>query len=281
MAGSEADWRRLNRANWDERADVHLGPRGYDLRGLRAGHKPLCIVDDELGPVAGLRILHLQCHIGTDSLALAQRGAEVVGLDFSPIAIEAARSLAAELGLSRQVRFVTADVYDALTAIPEPATFDGVFVTWGTICWLPDIQAWAKVIAAFLKPGGFFYFAEGHPAALVFGDSTAMTGDKPGFFMPYLARRALIESDPHDYADPDARLLNATTHQWLHPLSDVVTALIDAGLRLNWLHEHDRVPWRMFACLTEDEDGWCRWPDQPWLPLAYSLRACRDASASG
>src|SRR5271167_3604075 len=104
MAGSETQWRRLNRANWDERVGVHLGPQGYDLRALRAGRGRLRIVEDELGPVAGLRILHLQCHIGTDSLALAQRGAEVVGLDFSAAAIEAARGLAAELGLSDRVR---------------------------------------------------------------------------------------------------------------------------------------------------------------------------------
>ena len=107
---SEPDWRRLNRANWDERAAVHLGPRGYDLTDLRGGRGRLPIVDDELGSVAGLRVLHLQCHIGTDTLALAQRGAEVVGLDFSVSAIAAARGLAAELGLSERVRFVQADL---------------------------------------------------------------------------------------------------------------------------------------------------------------------------
>ncbi len=275
MAGSEAEWRWLNRANWDERVGVHLGARGYDLRALRAGRGRLRIVEDELGPVDGLRILHLQCHIGTDSLALAQRGAEVVGLDFSPAAIEAARGLTAELGLSERVHFVTADVYDALAAIPEPGGFDCVFATWGTICWLPDIRGWATVVAQFLKPGGFFYFAEGHPAALVFDDFAGMPGGWPGFFMPYLGRAPLIDSDPNDYADPDARLTNATTHQWLHPVGDVLTALIEAGLRLDWLHEHDRVPWRMFKCLVQDEAGLYCWPDRPWLPLAYSLRATR------
>lgn len=277
MAGSEAEWRRLNRANWDERVGVHLGPHGYDLRALRAGRGQLCIVADELGPVDGLRVLHLQCHIGTDSLALAQRGAEVVGLDFSPAAIEAARGLAAEFGLAHRVRFVAADVYDAPTAIPEPGAFDCVFVTWGTICWLPDIRTWATVVARFLKAGGFFYFAEVHPVALVFDDSAGMPGGWPGFFMPYLGRAPLIVIDSHDYADPTARLANATTHQWLHPLSDVVTALIEAGLRLDWLHEHDRVPWRMFDCLVRDAAGLYRWPNRPWLPLAYSLRATRAA----
>ncbi len=273
----EADWRTLNRANWDERVPVHLGPGSdYEFAALRAGNKRLRIVDDELGPVAGLRVLHLQCHIGTDTLALAQRGAEVVGLDFSTPAIAAARGLAAELGLADRVRFIEADVYDAPSAIPEPGGFDRVFVTFGAIPWLPDIRAWAKVVAHFLKPGGSFYFAEGHPVALAFDDSTAVPPDRrPGFYMPYLGRARQIEVDPRDYADPTARLQNATTHQWLHPLGDVVTALIELGLRLDWLHEHDAIPWRMFDCLVRDEAGLYRWPDKPWLPLSYSLSASR------
>ena len=110
-------------------------------------------------------------------------------------------------------------------------------------------------MARFLKPGGFLYFAEGHPAALVLDDDTAGDGKRASFFWPYLGRTAFVLSDPTDYADPAARLANATTHQWLHPLSDVITALIEAGLRLDWLHEHDAVPWRMLACMTEGDDG--------------------------
>ncbi|HEY6433450.1 MAG TPA: methyltransferase domain-containing protein [Acetobacteraceae bacterium] len=274
-AANEPEWRRLNRANWDERAAIHLGPRGYDLMHLRGGRGRLPIVEAELGPVAGLRVLHLQCHIGTDSLALAQRGAEVVGLDFSAAAITAARDLAGELGLADRARFVLADVYDAPRAIAEPAAFDRVFVSWGTICWLPDVRAWANIVAHFLKPGGCFYFAEGHPAALVFDDRSGTPGGRPGFGLPYFASQPLIEADPRDYSDAEARLVNATTHQWLHPLADVVTAVIQAGLRLDWLHEHDAVMWRMFDCLVEGSDGVFRWPDKPWLPLAYSLHATR------
>jgi SAM-dependent methyltransferase len=275
MTDGDAEWRRLNRANWDERVGVHLGPGGYDLRALRGGRETLPIVEHELGPVDGLRVLHLQCHIGTDSLALAQRGATVVGIDFSPAAIAAAAQLSAELELGDRARFILADVYDAPAAVPEAARFDRVFATWGTICWLRDISAWARVVAHFLKPGGVFYFAEGHPAALVLDDAAAGVNGWPGFFLPYLARAAFVDTDPRDYADPAARLVHATTHQWLHPLSDVVTALIEAGLRLDWLHEHDAVPWRMFTSLIEDAAGLYRWPDRPWLPLAYSLRATR------
>ena len=141
---AEQDWRRANRANWDERVAIHLGADCYDLGPLRAGAGRLNPIEEaELGPVEGLRVLHLQCHFGRDSLILAQRGARVVGLDFSEPAIAAARELAAELGLTELARFVVADLYDAPRAIPEPGAFDLVFVTWGAINWLPDIQRWA------------------------------------------------------------------------------------------------------------------------------------------
>ena len=118
---AEAEWKRANRACWDERVGVHLAPGGYDLAALRAGTSRLNAIEQaELGPVAGLRVVHLQCHFGRDSLILAQRGADVTGLDFSPPAIAAARLLADELGLADRARFVEADLYDARAAIPEP-----------------------------------------------------------------------------------------------------------------------------------------------------------------
>jgi SAM-dependent methyltransferase len=268
----EPAWRTSNRANWDERVAIHL--RAYDHAGLRAGAGKLNPVEEaELGPVAGKRILHLQCHFGADTLTLAQRGADVVGLDFSPEAIRAARRLAGELGLD--ARFVEADVYDAISAIGPDERFDIVFITWGTICWLPDIARWAQVVAHFVRPGGFFYFAEGHPAAFVFDDEAAPSGGMPGWFAPYFLRDALIQDDPRDYADPTAKITSARTHQFMHGLGDIVTNLLRSGLSLEFLHEHDAVPWQLFACLKPGADGMYRWPDKPWLPLAFSLRARR------
>lgn len=269
-------WREANRANWDERVAVHMGPRGYDLAGLRAGRGRLNAIEEaELRPVAGLRVLHLQCHFGKDTAILAQRGAEVTGVDFSPVAIEAARGLAAELGLEGRARFVLADVYDAPRALAAPGSFDLVYVTWGTIGWLPDIVGWAGVVASFLRPGGALYLADGHPAALVLDDAVPAPGGMPGWLVPYFAPGPLVLDDPRDYADPEARLVNARTYEWLHPLGRIVTSLIEAGLELRWLREHDAVTWRMFQCLVEGEDGLWRWPERPWLPLSFSLRAVR------
>jgi 2-polyprenyl-3-methyl-5-hydroxy-6-metoxy-1,4-benzoquinol methylase len=126
------DWYALNRANWDERTAVHLGPGGYDVSSQRAGCGRLdAISEAELGPVTGLRVLHLQCHIGDDSIAIAQRGAaEVVGVDFSPPAVQAAQALAAECGVAN-ARFVLSDVLEAPAALPgEAGKFDLVFTTW-------------------------------------------------------------------------------------------------------------------------------------------------------
>jgi SAM-dependent methyltransferase len=273
---NEPDWRTANRANWDERVAIHLGPGGYDLSALRNGHGTLGgIVEPELPAVSGKRILHLQCHFGKDTLTLAQRGAEVVGLDFSAPAIAAARNLSEELGLASRARFVHSDLYDAMTAVPEPHGFDLVYVTWGAICWLPDIRRWAEIVAHFIKPGGSLYLAESHPVASVFDDRKRSPDGKPGLDAPYFLREPVVDDDPSDYANEVVLLKNTRQYTFMHPLGNVVTGLIESGLTLDWLHEHDSIAWRIFGCLVKDPTGSYRWPDQPWLPLAFSLLASR------
>lgn len=273
---NEPNWRAFNRANWDERVKVHLAAESYGLGPLRMGRGRLTPIEEaEIGSVNGLRILHLQCHFGRDTLALAQRGATVVGLDFSVPAIAAARALAAELGLTDRAHFIEADLYDAPRVVP--GSFDLVFVNWGAINWLPDLRRWAEIVAQFLNPCGGLYLAEGHPCAHVFDDEKRMPDDMPGYYIPYFVGQPLRFDDARDYADDSVRLENATTYEWLHPLGEIVTSLLDAGLILKWLHEHDSVPWPMFEQLTKDTNGMYHWPDERWLPLAFSLRADRSS----
>jgi SAM-dependent methyltransferase len=171
---SGGEWLEANRANWDERVPVHLGSAMYDQSGLLAGKGELTPIEETELPVIapdgwhGLRVLHLQCHMGADTLKLALRGATVVGVDFSKPAILEARKLAERAGLADRSRFVHANVCDARHVLPEPDSFDIVYTTWGTIGWLPDTAEWARIVAWFLKPGGRLYFADGHPAAFVF-----------------------------------------------------------------------------------------------------------------
>lgn len=270
---SEPEWRRLNRANWDERVAVHLAAESdYAPHALASGAYELHAIEEaELGSVCGLRLLHLQCHFGIDTLALAQKGAVVTGLDFSAPAIAAARELAAKYGVAAE--FVQSDVYDAREALQ--GEFDRVFTSWGTICWLPDIRAWARVIASLLKPGGVFYFADMHPAAMVFDDAVPGSQGMPGWFAPYFQDNALVIDDERDYANPVARLANSRTHQFIHSVASVVQAVIDAGLTLSMLHEHSTLAWPAFAGMVEAPGHLYRLPDRPWLPLSYSLAAVK------
>jgi SAM-dependent methyltransferase len=270
----DPNWRDLNRKDWDERVDLHLEAESYDLGPLRSGHGKLTPIEEaEIGNVNGLHVLHLQCHFGRDTLTLAQRGATVVGLDFSPRAISVARGLADELGLSRRARFIEADLYDAPKVLAEQ--FDLVFVNWGAICWLPDIRRWAEVVAYFIKPGGALYQIESHPCAGVFDNAP---GERmPLYSIPYFTREALRFDDPSDYASSKP-LENAVRYEWMHPLGEIVTALLTAGLTLRWLHEHDADAFPRYRVLIKDAGGMYRWPYKAWLPLSYSLRAERVSS---
>lgn len=271
----EPEWRRLNLLNWEERTAAHLGPRGYDLAPHRAGRGRLDpIAAAALGEVAGRRVAHVQCHIGDDSVAIAQAGAaEVLGVDFSPAALAAARALSAECGAP--CRFALADAQSIPEALPEEAgRYDLAFASWGTITWLPDVAAWARGLAHLLRPGGCLAFADAHPAALVF-DGWAAGADHPEWRFPYFARAPLPFDDPADYADPEARLANSRTVEFLHPLGDILGALAAAGFRLDWLREHDRLPWALFPGLVAAERPYWTWAGRAWLPLAVSLRATK------
>ena len=253
---TEGDWLDSNRALWDERVGIHLASEGDGLSALRAGRGILRPIDEaELGQIFragldGMRVLHLQSHLGADSLVLAQRGATVVGVDFSRPAVRHARALASEIGLSDRARFIEANVYDLRHMLPEPESFDAVFTTWGTIGWLPDVAEWARLIAWYLKPGGRLYFADAHPTALAFEGAN---GESP---------------------KPDSAAASSN-FEWVHPLGETVSALLDAGLHLDFLHEHYRVPFHAFGMLRPTPDGMFELPGTEWLPLSVSIAATR------
>ncbi|GAB2463298.1 SAM-dependent methyltransferase [Conyzicola lurida] len=227
------DWLDANRAQWDERVPLHVASEFYDQSALRAGHGALYPIEErELADyfpegLEGKRILHLQCHFGADSLVLAQRGATVVGIDFSKPAVVQARALATEVGLADRARFVNANIYDARHTLPEPESFDIVYTTWGTIGWLPDVAEWARIVEWYLKPGGRLYFADGHPAAWTLDGGE---NELPTLQYAYETDGvADVIEDDQDYAVEDAGLTNTRTYEWPHPLSETVTALLATG----------------------------------------------------
>lgn len=264
------DWRELNRAAWDERVPIHVRSEFYGDESFRAGRCSLREVElAELGDVAGCDLVHLQCHFGQDSLSWARRGARVTGLDFSAPAIEAARDLSAALDVPAE--FVCADVYDAAEVLGRQR-FDVVYTGLGALVWLPDLRRWAEVVASLLRPGGVLYLIELHPVTETMADE-ALLVEHDYFSHP--------EGDRWDsagtYADDEAETSHNDTVEWTHPVGDVVTAVLDAGLDLELLHEHDHTVYRRWPFLVpRDEDRTWRMPDgTPRLPLMYSLRARR------
>lgn len=262
-----------NRRHWDELAEIHSSPTNglYRVDGLRRGDVWLGPIEsDELGDVAGRRLLHLQCHFGMDTLRLARQGAEVTGLDFSPKAIAKARELASDLDID--ATFVEANLYDAPKAIN--GQFDIVFVSWGALCWLPDIPRWAEIVAGFLNAGGFLYLLEAHPAAMCLKENA------DGELLPHYAyfggAEPVAEDEDTSYSGDPTKIVNTRNYAWDHPISRVVNALLRAGLQLQFLNEHDHVPWQAFPCLIKVGDGkFMLPPERPSIALAYSLKAVR------
>lgn len=273
MSPKKEDPVEANRRLWDARTPIHVRSDFYDVDGFRSGTTSLRPLEiEEVGDVAGKRLLHLQCHFGLDTLSWARLGADVTGLDFSAAAIAAARALADEVGID--ARFVESDVYEAGAALAGE-TFDVVFSSYGVIAWLPDIRRWAAVVAGLVAPGGCFYVAEIHPASQVFSDEPGVEDLRVGY--PYWTPpdAPLRFEESGTYADYDADI-TLPEHVWLHGLGDIVTALIDAGLVVEFLHEHECTVFQQFPFLERHDDGWWRLPTHvPAQPLLFSLRAAK------
>lgn len=271
------DYLAVNRANWDERAPAHAASPDYGFERFVADPDHLSDVvrfdRPLLGDVTGLTGIHLQCHIGTDTLSLSRLGARMTGLDFSPAAVEQARALVASTG--EEVDFVEADVYDAADVLPEHS-FDLVFTGIGALCWLPDVRRWAGVVSRLLAPGGRLFIREGHPMLWSLADP------RPDRLLvvehPYFEREEpTVWDEGGTYVETDVVFEHNVTHEWNHGLGEIVTALLDEGLELTGLVEHDSVPWEAMPGQMEPlPNGEWRLADRPWrLPHSYTLQAVR------
>lgn len=266
---------RVNLRSWDARTSIHVASEFYDLAGLRAGAERLAPFEyDELGPLAGRSLVHLQCHIGTDTVCLARAGAHAAGLDLSPESVDAARRIAADCGVD--VRYETGNVYDAVEVFGGER-FDVVYTGKGALVWLPDLDRWARTVAALLRPGGTLYLVEFHPLL-----QSLAYGEQPdeGLLVryDYLPGRGAGKFDiTHTYTDGPPLDEHTVCYQWAYGLGTVVNALTSAGLRVESLTEHDILPWQRLPDMTAVRDGWWRLPEsRPRVPVLFSLRAVRD-----
>jgi SAM-dependent methyltransferase len=272
-----SEFAAVNRANWDERVGIHKADAtgAYRMAALRAGDNTLHPIEDrELGEVRGKRLLHLQCHFGRDTLALARRGAEVTGLDFSPEAIRSARALAAELRIGAE--FVEGRVEEARERVR--GLFDIVYVTWGAINWLADLPSWGRTVGSLLDSKGVLYLADGHPFLYMLDERDP--GLRPRYDYRSYPDTPIASDEETTYTGDPTPLANRRNYSWNHSLSDVVMAVLGAGLRLEFLHEHEEIPWAFAPMMekTPESNGMYRLPTGfPRLPLSFSLRARKEA----
>ena len=259
---------KANQRLWDQWTIEHEESSFYDLAGFRSGKDRLRSIElTELGDVAGKSLLHLQCHFGMDTLAWARRGAIVTGIDLSKESIALARSLSQELSISAQ--FYCSDIYQ----LPDNLSgeFDIVFTSYGVLHWLRDLEQWGKIIAHFLKPDGIFYIVEDHPSFRMFTteQETEIKLANPYFFSEIPER---VE-ETGSYATENQGE-TATFYIWNHGIGEVINAIINAGLHIEFLHEFPYAARAKFPFMEKGVDGWWRLPSQyVQIPFLFSLQA--------
>lgn len=266
----------VNKANWDERAPLHAASREYALDAFIKDRRHISDVVrfdlPLLGDISGQRGIHLQCHIGTDTLSLARLGARMTGLDFSPASIAQARLLSQKSGTAAE--FIESEVYSAVEAT-DPAEFDFVYTGIGALCWLPDIERWARVVSRLLRAGGRLFIREAHPVLWSLDESRR---DALVVGYPYFEQQEpTVWDDGTTYVETDDAMLSTVTLEWNHGMGEIITALLVHKMELTVFKEHDSVPWEALpGQMALSESGeWHLAKDNSLLPLTYTLQAVK------
>lgn len=262
----ENDYFKVNKATWNEKVKIHSESAMYDLKSFKEGKSSLMSYELEgLGDVDGKSLLHLQCHFGQDTLSLSRMGAKCVGVDLSDEGIKLAQKLNEELNLDAD--FFCCNILDTSKHIKD--TFDIVFTSYGVIGWLPDLKPWGKMIAERLKVGGTFFIAEFHPIVWMF----SYLDGKPVMKYGYMQNEVIYEEYEGTYANSDSKM-TSKEYGWNHGLGEVVTALTEAGLHIEYLKEFDESPYDVLPDLIRTESGMYRTKDQLY-PLIFTLKATK------
>lgn len=266
----------INKANidrWDELAASHAGHAYYKVDDFLANSNFSTLTpleQEEVGNIQDLRLLHLQCHIGTDTLSLARKGAHVTGVDYSEQSIQQARIIAQKAGIDAE--FIQSDIYDMPQTMQKD--FDVVYSNWGALNWLKDIPRWAGIVSENLKTGGTFYMAEIHPHGLIHArDSRKKPEERLTYFPQKEPQRFEYN---HTYTGSDTVLQNKAFYQWPITMGDIVTSLIKTGLKIEFLHEHPFAVYKQMDDMVQLDNGlFVRPDDKTQVPFSFSLKATK------
>jgi ubiquinone/menaquinone biosynthesis C-methylase UbiE len=256
-----------NKKSWNKRTAVHKDSAFYDLASFKNGRSSLNRIElEELGDVKGKTLLHLQCHFGMDTMSWAREGATCVGVDLSDEAVKLAKEINDELEL--QTEFICCNVYDLKQHLDKK--FDIVFTSYGTIGWLPDLDAWAEIVSHFLKPGGTFYIADFHPVLWMMDENFEQIKYN------YFNTETITEEISGTYTDRSAPI-KSTEHGWNHPFAEIFNALIKQDLRIEQFNEFPYSPYNCFNNLEKgDDDMWRIKGMQEKMPMMYSIKATKQ-----
>ncbi len=248
-----------NKQGWDGLAETHY--KNYHIQTLLDG-KPLLneLIRNEVGDVRGKSLVHLLCHIGSDTLSWALLGAEVTGIDISPLSLKYARQLAERLGI--QAEFIEADVMEVMEKVDRK--FDIAFSSTGVLCWIPDIRRYAQTVRYLLKDGGFFYLFDGHPFRSVLLDPAGEASDH--LQGDYFRKEVWRYENMGDYTEPDLKI-PLPSYEWNWTMGEIVTAFCDAGMRIVFLHEYPQYFYNGYTPYDVQND------QVELFPCTFSLRA--------
>lgn len=254
----------VNKATWNKKVRIHVNSDMYDLEAFKKGKSSLMSYEQKaLGNVEEKSLLHLQCHFGQDTLSWSRLGAKCVGVDLSDAGINLAKELSEELKLDAS--FVCCNVLDTSELVKDE--FDIVYTSYGVIGWLPDLKPWGKMIAERLKPGGVFYMVEFHPIVWMFD----YLEGKPIMKYGYMQDEVIYEEYDGTYANQDSKMVSKE-YGWNHGLSEVVNALTEAGLHIDYLNEHNESPYDVLPDLIKTDSGMYKTKEQLY-PLIFEIKA--------
>ncbi|MFT5891384.1 MAG: SAM-dependent methyltransferase [Dokdonia sp.] len=263
MFDANPDYFKVNRDTWNQKVAIHAKSDFYNMAGFLAGKTSLNQYElQALGDVNGKSLLHLQCHFGQDTLSFSRMGALCTGVDLSDEGIALAQKLAKDLQLD--ANFVQCNVLETSAHVKEQ--FDIVFTSYGTIGWLPDLKPWGKMIAERLQSGGIFYMVEFHPLVWMFD----YTSGKAELRYGYNQKETIYEEYEGTYADSDSSMISKE-YGWNHGLADVISALTEQGLLVEFLREHDESPYDVLPDLIKNENGLYVTKDRLY-PLLFELK---------
>jgi SAM-dependent methyltransferase len=255
-----------NKDTWNKKVKAHVEGDFYNLELFKKGESSLNAYEKIALPnVKGKSLLHLQCHFGQDTLSWNRLGAHCVGVDISDEAIRFAKELNQELNLSS--KFVCCNVLDTSKHVND--IFDIVYTSYGVIGWLPDLKPWGKIIAERLKKGGTFYMVEFHPIVWMFDYLEGKALLKYG----YMQDEVIYEEFEGTYANATSKMISKE-YGWNHGLSEVVNALIEAGLQIDYLNEYDESPYNVLPDLVKTKSGNYITKDKLY-PLIFEIKATK------